>query len=278
MRIISSILFFLSSSFCYAGVERFLAPVSFELIQPEAKKVKKKVSAYIAKPIHNTLAGSSLHKHDVYGSIELDTALLESRIGEILKHRFQARGEVKIHLNRHWESIKVGPNFLVNLKSCSPDTLSPSNYLKIELWDEGVELGEFSFNVKVAHLENVYFAKKTLDRGARLSDDFFKIRKVDTLKQYANSVLAGANLKGYEIASPIRQDIPLKWNHLSKITLINKGAVVDVFAAGNGIYVTMKGMALEDGVEGSFVRVKNLSSEKEFHAKVLNENSVKVHL
>ena len=66
-------------------MERFLAPVSFELIQPEAKKVKKKVSAYIAKPIHNTLAGSSLHKHDVYGSIELDTTLLESRIGEILQ-------------------------------------------------------------------------------------------------------------------------------------------------------------------------------------------------
>lgn len=277
MRIISSILFFLSFSFCFAGVERFLAPVSFDLIQPEAKKVKKKVSAFISKPIYLS-EQQPVTSDPFFGSINLDASLLESKIGDILKHRFQARGEVKVRLNRNWENVKVGPNFLVNLKSCSPDTLSPSNYLKIELWDEGVELGEFSFNVKVAHLENVYFAKKTLDRGARLSDDFFKIRKVDTLKQYANSVLAGANLKGYEIASPIRQDIPLKWNHLSKITLINKGSVVDVFAAGNGIYVTMKGMALEDGVEGSFVRVKNLSSDKEFHAKVLNENSVKVHL
>jgi flagella basal body P-ring formation protein FlgA len=53
---------------------------------------------------------------------------------------------------------------------------------------------------------------------------------------------------------------------------------VDVFASGNGIFVTMKGLALEDGVEGSFVRVKNLSSNKEFQAKVLSENSVKVHL
>ena len=278
MRIISSILFFFSFSFCFGGVERFLAPVSFDLIQPNAKELKKKVSPYISKPVYNSIQQTSSSTEVFLGSIDLDSSLLESKIGGILKHRFQARGEVKVHLNRNWENIKVGPNFLVNLKSCSPDTLSPSNYLKIELWDEGVELGEFSFNVKVAHLENVYFAKKTLDRGARLNDDFFKIRKVDTLKQYANSVVAGANLKGYEIASPIRQDIPLKWNHLSKVTLINKGAVVDVFAAGNGIYVTMKGMALEDGVEGSFVRVKNLSSDKEFHAKVLNENSVKVHL
>ena len=40
----------------------------------------------------------------------------------------------------------------------------------------------------------------------------------------------------------------------------------------------MKGMALEDGVEGGIVTIKNLSSKKEFPAKVLNQNSVKVHL
>lgn len=278
MRILSSILLYLSFTFCFGGVERFLAPVSFDLIKTEANQEKKKVSAFISNPIYRSEKQPVTSFDPFSESINLNASLLESKLGDILKHRFQARGEVKVYLNRNWENVKVGPNFLINLKSCSPDTLSPSNYLKIELWDEGAKLGEYSFNVKVAHLEQVFFAKKSLNRGSRLSTDLFKVRKVDTLKQYANSVVAGANLKGYEISSPIRQDIPLKWNHLSKITLINKGAVVDVFAAGNGIYVTMKGMALEDGVEGSFVRVKNLSSDKEFHAKVLNENSVKVHL
>ena len=59
---------------------------------------------------------------------------------------------------------------------------------------------------------------------------------------------------------------------------MRKGQIVDVFASGNGIYVTMKGMALGDGVAGGIVNIKNLSSDKEFPAKVLNENSVKVHL
>ena len=35
---------------------------------------------------------------------------------------------------------------------------------------------------------------------------------------------------------------------------------------------------MDDGVEGGIVRIKNISSDKEFQAKVLNENSVKVHL
>ena len=39
-----------------------------------------------------------------------------------------------------------------------------------------------------------------------------------------------------------------------------------------------KGMALENGVAGGNVTIKNLSSDKKFQAKVLNENSVKVHL
>jgi flagella basal body P-ring formation protein FlgA len=87
-----------------------------------------------------------------------------------------------------------------------------------------------------------------------------------------------SKLSSYQLNSNLRPGTVLKWNNLSKITLVQKGKIVDVFASGNGIYVTMKGMALEDGVEGGMVKIRNLSSEKEFQAKVLNENSVKVHL
>ena len=98
------------------------------------------------------------------------------------------------------------------------------------------------------------------------------------MKKHAGTVPANINLKGYQLASNVKSNTPIKWNFLSKVTLVKKGQIVDVFASGNGIYVTMKGMALEDGVSGGNVTVKNLSSKKEFQAKVLNENSVKVHL
>ena len=91
-------------------------------------------------------------------------------------------------------------------------------------------------------------------------------------------ILRLSNINGYELATNLKPNTPLKWNTLSKVTLVRKGQVVDVFASGNGIYVTMKGMALDDGVEGGVVTVRNLSSDKKFQAKVLNENSVKVHL
>jgi len=255
------------------GVERFLQPISLDFSNKQS--VERKISAFVSPSVFS--------EQKFYGAVEhetmlLDTELLQKRLGELLKHRFQTNGEVKVYLSRKWESVSYASNFIIKLSSCTPDELNSNCFVKFDIWENGVKVGDFSTPIKILHLQDVYFTNKSLNNGEKLSVHSLKSRKVDTLKQYANSVHAGAKLTGYEVSSQLRPDTPLKWNHLSKITLINKGKVVDVFASGNGIYVTMKGLALEDGVEGSFVRVKNLSSDKEFQARVLSENSVKVHL
>ena len=58
---------------------------------------------------------------------------------------------------------------------------------------------------------------------------------------------------------------------------VHRGDVVDVFASGGGIFITMKGVS-EDGVQGGMIKIFNITSDKEFFAKVLNKNSVKVNL
>ena len=125
-------------------------------------------------------------------------------------------------------ALKVSGNFLLKLNSCSPDELSPSSYLRFSVWDEGAKLGDFSIPVKVAHLKEVYFSKKAMFPGMRLNKDLFKNCKVDVLKQHANTVQANANLASFETSSSIRANSPLKWNNLTKVTLINKGKVIDV--------------------------------------------------
>ena len=65
---------------------------------------------------------------------------------------------------------------------------------------------------------------------------------------------------------------------LIEINLVRRGDVVDVFASGGGIFITMKGISLDDGVKGGMIKIRNISSDKEFFAKVLNKNSVKVNL
>ena len=111
-----------------------------------------------------------------------------------------------------------------------------------------------------------------------MSNESFAIQPVDVLRHNAGAVPATNSLAGYELSSSVNVGAALKWNNLSKVNLVRKGEIVDVFASGGGIYISMKGVSLDNGVQDGIVRIRNLSSDKEFQAKVLNRNSVKVNL
>ena len=257
-----------------ADVGRFLEPIQIGPKPTNHSYVVKSSALVSPRPSRPTLQEAS----PAEVSVVLDRLLMEARLSEALAHRFQASGKVAVFLTREWRNLRSGPNFMVKIKDCSPDELTPSSFVRFSIWDQGKELGSFAEPVRMAHYVEVFYSKAPLVRGTRLSSSGLSSRLVDILKQHAGSVPAQSNLVGYQLSANIKANAPLKWSNLSKVTLVRKGQIVDVFASGNGIYVTMKGMALGDGVAGGIVNIRNLSSDKEFPAKVLNENSVKVHL
>jgi flagella basal body P-ring formation protein FlgA len=192
--------------------------------------------------------------------------VIEKMLADSIKHRFQASGEIVVNLTSSWESISIETNSILKLSDVSPDELSSSSFVRFSLWDSGAKVGDFSCPAR------------SIQVGSKLLKEDFKLQKVDVLKQHANSVPSSTNISSFQLDTYLAANTPLKWNNLSKANLIKKGQVIDVFASGKGIYVTMKGLALENGSLDSFVKVRNLSSDKEFHAKVLSENSVKVSL
>ena len=273
LRFLLFSIFFAVSSAC-ADVSRFLEPMKFP--QTATRSLSTIKSSGLVSLIPRQITDDS--RMIVSSEINLDRMLIEERLGETLSHRYQASGELAAFLTRQWNSVLASPNFILKIQDCLPDELSSSTFVRFSIWDNGVLLGQFSEPIKLAHYQDVFFSNTPISRGSRLTPSMFSKRPVDVLKKYAGSVPCESSLTGYQLGASIKANIPLKWNQLSKVTLVRKGKIVDVFASGNGIYVTMKGMSLEDGVEGGMVKIRNLSSEKEFQAKVLNENSVKVHL
>ena len=260
----------------FADVSRFIDSIDFSSA-PVKTRIITKSSALISSP------PAMLRSYDSTLSatpktITLDRQTLEKRLGESISHRYQASGRVIAFLTREWTPIKVSSNYLIKISDCSPDELSSSTFTRFGVWDDGNLIGTFAEPLRIGQYVDVFYSKTPLMRGVRMSSVQFDQKPVDILKQHAGAVPVTANVKGYQLSSNIKSNTPIKWNFLSKVTLVKKGQIVDVFASGNGIYVTMKGMALENGVAGGNVTVQNLSSDKKFQAKVLNENSVKVHL
>jgi flagella basal body P-ring formation protein FlgA len=261
-----------------ADIGRFIEPIQVAPKAPAPAPTVRyvvKSSAFVSPHASNPQTQEAAPVAD---SIVIDRQLIEKRLGEALAHRFQTSGRVSAFLTREWGNCRSSSNFIVKIKDCSPDELTPSTFVRFSIWDQGKELGKYAEPIRMAHFVEVFYSKAPLARGTRLDSTNFSTRLADVLKKHAGSVPSQSRLSGYQLDANLKADSPLKWSNLSKVVLVRKGQIVDVFASGNGIYVTMKGMALDDGVEGGVVTVKNLSSDKKFPAKVLNENSVKVHL
>ena len=261
-------------------VSRFLDPIRIKPSQVQPSfTITQKTTASIA-PLYSegrTFPEFSSSDREVK-EVFLTREMLEFKLGELLGYRYQASGKVVAYVTRQWTPIRLSSNFILKIRDCMPDNLSPSTFVRFTIWDHGLNIGEFAEPIRMSHFLNCLYTKNLSARGSKLLSQNFSDRPVDVLKQHAGAVPSGTDLKGYELAVNLRDNSILKWNHLTKVALVKKGEIVDVFASGNGIYISMKGMALENGVEGGIVKVRNLSSEKEFQAKVLNEKSVKVQL
>ena len=274
------LIFFALPVLLVGDVSRFLDPIS---IRPQVHKngnyISQKASALISSSSYLKSKGSSYSAKEIDSEpLTLSREILESKLGELLGYRYQASGRVVTYVTRQWKPIRLSGNFIIKIRDCMPDQLSSSTFVRFGIWDNGTCIGEFAEPVRVSHFINCYYTKNLSSRGSKLFNNNLLERPVDVLKQHVGAVPVGTDLKGYQLGVNLRENSVLKWSHLTKVALVKKGEVVDVFASGNGIYISMKGMALENGVEGGIVKVRNLSSDKEFQAKVLNEKSVKVQL
>jgi len=275
MRIVITLLASFSlSALLQADVTRLLPPLDLGALQPVRTAVTR--SGFISSgPSIPSSYTASISK--VKGLVTLDAELLEKKIASVLSHRYQASGHVLARLSREWKPLNVPVDWEFKFQQSIPDELSSNAFVRFSISSDGLDLGEWGYPVKCSQMVDVAVAKVPLNRGNRITPDLFSSSVMDALGSGANCVLSDARLNGYQVASSLKPGTVLKWSHLSKITLVRKGQVVNVFASGKGIFVEMKGQAMEDGVEGSFVRIKNISSNREFQAKVLNENSVKVY-
>jgi flagellar basal body P-ring formation protein FlgA len=57
---------------------------------------------------------------------------------------------------------------------------------------------------------------------------------------------------------------------------VRKGDIVDVVASEGGLLVTMKAQAVENGVRGDIVTVRNLETRKDISGQVVAQDRVEV--
>jgi flagella basal body P-ring formation protein FlgA len=208
---------------------------------------------------------------------ELTELELVDAVQKDLLRRYPSLGELKVFLARPWKSIPLpASDFFVECLQLPGNGLQSNMSFTVRLVSGGRIQGEFPIQSRVELWQEVWVSSQRLDKGQVLDRGMLNSVKVDVLREFVPPLTVDQDYLGFEISQPLSPGRPLTKRDIVEKTVVKRGQLVEAVAAEGAIKIRMRAMAMEAGPAGAVIRVKNVDSQKEFVAQVLNENQVQV--
>lgn len=194
------------------------------------------------------------------------------------------RGELELRLTRPWTARPL-PDEALTLKILElPNTgLTPNCILRFELRTAREAFGPWQASVQAKVWRDIWIAQTALKRGQLLSDapitrerrDVLPLRETLFELDAAN---AGLEMHHLELTEPLQTGTPLLARSVKRRPVIRRGQLADARLASGTLHITLKVEALEDGVPGQTIRVRNPNSRRDLAGKVLDEQTLVISL
>jgi flagella basal body P-ring formation protein FlgA len=208
-----------------------------------------------------------------------ENELSELLTGVLQREQVSDRGELELHFARPWTPVVIPDDpFILSIREIPANGVSGNFLTRFEL-----RAGRESLGVWVAALEahvwkEVLVAGSTLRRGQSLAEADLGRQRVDLLSHRDALIGLPSDAGQFEFASTIPAGNVVTMNYVRRRPLVLRGKVIEAVVQSGALEITVKAEALEDGLAGQFIRLRNLNSKREFRGKVLNEDSVVIAL
>jgi len=133
-----------------------------------------------------------------------------------------------------------------------------------------------SIPVEVEALSDMVVATRTLERGETVSAADVVVAKRDMGKVGGRFCRDPQEVIGKRVKSAMHANTPLRTDYLELVPVVKSGQIVTVLVENDAIRVTASGRAKISGGIGELITVQNLTSMKEFPARVIDSSTVKV--
>ena len=262
--------FFGAGNFCFADLNDLLKPV------PGAVGLRDSVSrtSKLDSAIQQT--GQNSSPLPVEQKLLTEAELIVA-IEKDFPRRFPIKGELKVSLSRPWVPVKLpGADFFAECIQIAGNGLSSNMGFTLRVVSDGKIVGEWPIQVRVELWQDVWVSTQRIDRGMVLDSGLLTQKRLDVLREFVMPLTVDQDLQGFEVNQTVQSGRPITRREIVEKTVVKKGQLVDAVASEGGLNIRMRAMAMEAGSAGAVIRVRNIDSQKEFVAQVLNENQVQV--
>jgi len=204
-------------------------------------------------------------------------ALTELLSTTLQNEQVKDRGELELRFTRPWNNILL-PDEALSIKILELPTtgLSPNFICRFELLAGSESVGVFQQGLQAKVWKDVYVAHSNLLRGQLLKEADVTLDKRDIL-------VNRESLEKVPLDDPyieFRENVPagslITARALRLRAIIKRGRQVDAMFQDTSLTISVRAEALEDGVPGQIVRLRNSQSRREFKGKVQDEQTVVV--
>jgi flagella basal body P-ring formation protein FlgA len=210
--------------------------------------------------------------------------LAEAELKDLLTSALQsqearAKGTLELRLGRPWATIPVPDEPLsVRVLELPVAGLTPNFIVRFELRTSREGLGTFQMPLQARVWREVWVARSPQPRGRLLCETDLATERRDML--LLRDAFVGADLTNpaLELAENLSSGSPLLVRSVRTRPVVRRGKVLEAVVQDGLMMITVKAEALEDGLPGQLIRVRNTKSRREFYAKVQNEQTVIVPL
>jgi len=205
--------------------------------------------------------------------------VLERLTAVLQKESVRDRGELELRLTRPWPATLIADEACaVRILELPTAGVSQSFIVRFELLAGKESLGTWQVPVQARIWREVWISGSPLPRGQSLRTADLVAERRDILAFRDALPAVAFEDPALELAENLVAGVPLTLRMIRSRPLIHRGTVVDAVVADGSMTISIKVEALEDGLRGQSVRVRNLKSRHEFWGKVQNEETILVTL
>lgn len=124
--------------------------------------------------------------------------------------------------------------------------------------------------------EEVPILTRAIAKGEIIGEDDLQFRRVNLAQIPRGVILQPEHIIGSRVRRPLQMNAMLRTYELETLPLVQKGDQVIILVESALLKITALGEALEKGNAGESIRVRNLSSNKELRATIVDQKTVRV--
>ena len=172
----------------------------------------------------------------------------------------------------HVQGVKIS----CKVRSGRDEAYIGDSIFTVGIYDDGTLLREERVHVRMEVAMDVVVSTKFLPRDTVINTDDVKLVRKWFNQSPQNILTHIEDVIDKQPYSDIRQNMEIKRNMLRSAKTIKRGKMVKIVLENGPLTIMTVGLSEEDGSRGDFIKVKNISSNKIVHAKVIDDSSVRI--